>query len=196
MAQNVSAPSRCSQRLRLALQILSICLHPGLVSGLLIALCPLVAFGEGGSELLAHSLTGTVERVIDGDTVVVTLTSHSPRSTAHAPQSLRIRLAEIDAPEKKQPGGHAATQALSDLVTGKVLVIHYTKRDRYGRILGTIYVDAMNVNRELVAAGYAWRYRYARKTGQIAKAEQQARQNHRGLWSTTSPTPPWVFRRR
>ena len=43
-------------------------------------------------------------------------------------------------------------------MTEKVLVIHYTRRDRYGRILGTIYVDAMNVNRELVAAGHAYRY--------------------------------------
>ncbi|MBT3191515.1 MAG: thermonuclease family protein [Verrucomicrobia bacterium] len=145
------------------------------------------------SNSLAHSITGTVSRVIDGDTIVVT--SHSLLSTAHDPQTLRIRLADIDAPELKQAYGPEAREYLRSLVEGELVRVEYKKRDRYGRILGNVYIGSRYINLAMTATGHAWRYRYARKTGSIAEAESDARESRMGLWHAATPMAPWVFRR-
>lgn len=92
-------------------------------------------------------LNGRVVRVIDGDTVVV---------LTEAATELRIRLAGIDAPEKGQPFGQRARQFLSCLVAGRVVEISGASRDRYGRVLGTLWADGRDINAELVCAGMAW----------------------------------------
>ena len=77
--------------------------------------------------------------------------------------------------------------------------VEWSKRDRYrkgdkaGRILGNVYVGEVNVNRELVVAGLAWRYRYARRPD-FDKLETEARAAKRGLWSDPHAIDPWQFR--
>ncbi|MBT7068222.1 MAG: thermonuclease family protein [Verrucomicrobia bacterium] len=116
----------------------------------------------------AHSFTGIVTRVIDGDTIIAGTNI--------------VRLAEIDAPEIKQPYGPDAKATLKAMIAGKRITVTYTRRDRYGRILGTVWAGGVNINEYLVRTGHAWRYRYARKTGLIADAERFARDNRLGLW--------------
>ncbi len=72
----------------------------------------------------------------------------------------RIRLFGIDAPERYQDFGNRAKQFVSDLVFGKQVRIVKQDIDRYGRIVGTVYVGAVCVNEELIRSGLAWVYRY------------------------------------
>ena len=124
-------------------------------------------------------------KVADGDTITVL----DAANVQH-----KIRLQGIDAPEKAQAFGNVSKQHLSSLVFGKDISVKYTKRDKYGRILGTIYVDNLDINLEMLRAGLAWHYKRFDSTPAYAAAELEARQNRRGLWADPNPTPPEQFR--
>jgi hypothetical protein len=74
----------------------------------------------------------------------------------------KIRLADIDAPEKGQDFSEKSRQFLASLVAGKTVRVEGAKRDRYRRILGVVYVDGVNVNEAMVKEGLAWRYHYCK----------------------------------
>ena len=84
-----------------------------------------------------------VDRVIDGDTIVL-----MDRS--------RVRLEGIDAPERDQPYGPVATAALEYMV-GRAIYYVETDEDRYERMLATLYhsKEGYNINASLVCAGFA-----------------------------------------
>ena len=67
--------------------------------------------------------------------------------------------------------------------------------DRYGRIVGRVYVDGLDVNRELVAQGYAWVYRNYSNDAELLRLEAEAKQKGLGLWADPIPIPPWEWRR-
>ncbi len=67
--------------------------------------------------------------------------------------------------------------------------------DRYGRIVGRVYVDGIDVNRELVAQGFAWVYRKYSDDAELLELEAQARGKGLGLWTDPNPIPPWDWRR-
>lgn len=129
---------------------------------------------------------GKVTGVKDGDTFEV-LRDGKPE---------RVRLVDIDSPESSQPFGKAAKKFASELCFGKIVRVEpKKKRDKYGRILGTIYVDdSVNVNARMIAAGYAWRYKYS-KNKEYGTRQQQARQNRIGLWIEDNPMDPWQWRK-
>jgi len=70
--------------------------------------------------------------------------------------------------------------------------------DRYGRIVGIVYVGDICVNEELVRNGFAWVYRRYCNI-QVCEdwlaLESQARAGNVGLWSHRNPVPPWQFKR-
>ena len=109
---------------------------------------------------------------------------------------LRVRLAEIDAPERKQPYGAEAKQALSDLVLEKQVVLHVQEVDRYGRTLARAYVGGVDVNYTLVAQGAAWAYTKQLKDHRLKDAETLARNMGKGLWQlpAESIVAPWDWR--
>ena len=113
--------------------------------GLLLSLLLLIAL-----PALALEYTGRVVGISDGDT----LTLLTPEK-----QQLRVRLAEIDTPESRQPYGTRARQALSNLAFGKEARVVVQDTDRYGRTVGRVYVGNTDVNAELVRQGAAWVYR-------------------------------------
>ncbi|MGY4537792.1 micrococcal nuclease [Mucilaginibacter sp. UYNi724] len=124
--------------------------------------------------------------VKDGDTVVL-LSSDN--------QSITVRLAEIDCPEKSQAFGQAAKQFTSNLCFGKKVKLIGNQKDRYGRTVAQIELESgINVNHEIVKQGYAWQYRAYSKSMELAMLEQHAREGHLGLWQDANPTPPWNFR--
>ena len=101
----------------------------------------------------AEDLTGKVVSIADGDTVTILNNN----------QQTKIRLAEIDTPEKNQPYGKKAKKALSDFIFGKTVRIEIDTIDRYGRTVGTIFLNNLNINKEMVKAGHAWVYvKYAK----------------------------------
>ena len=133
------------------------------------------------------TLTGRVVRVIDGDTVVV--------QTAPATE-VRIRLAGIDAPENGQPFGQRARQFLASRIAGRGVEISGDSRDRYDRILGTVWADGRDINAELVCGGMAWAYRVRNEAQNpvYLQCENAAREQKKGLWQAPSPVPPWQWR--
>jgi micrococcal nuclease len=133
-------------------------------------------------------LVGRVTGVVDGDTLDVQLSSGS----------IRVRLHAVDAPEKTQSHGKAATATLTSLVLNKHVQIEPFEQDRYERLVGIVYLGDLNVNAELVARGYAWAYRHymRRADATLCKLEADARSAKRGLWSARSDEieAPWEWR--
>lgn len=142
--------------------------------------------------MLAQSVEGVVRQVSDGDTLVL--------QTVEG-QLIRVRLAGIDAPEKSQPFGEAARQALRRRVELQSVRVELRKQDRYGRWVGQLRRDARDVNLELLEAGLAWHYKAYEdeqspaERRRYAQAEDRARADGRGLWAAADPVAPWDHRK-
>lgn len=132
-----------------------------------------------------EDIFGKVVAVVDGDTVKILENN----------KELKIRMLNIDAPEKKQPFGSRAKQRLSEKIFNKDVKVEYKGKDKYQRILGTIWIDNKNINLEMVEEGYAWAYRKYLNDISYLKAEDKAKSNKVGLWTDPNPIPPWNFRK-
>lgn len=133
----------------------------------------------------AETLMGRVVGVADGDTLTVLDSSKG---------QTKIRLHQIDAPEKKQDFGQRSKQSLSDLVYGKQVRVEVFDTDKYQRKVGKVWVNGTDANLEQVKRGMAWVYeKYANDPAYFA-AERAAKSGRVGLWNQPNPTPPWVFR--
>ena len=140
------------------------------------------------TSAIAAEVQGRVIGISDGDTFTL-LTA--------AKQQVKIRLAEIDAPESGQPYGLKSKQALSELIFGKDVLVRVQTTDRYGRIVGRPYVGDLDICEEMVRMGAAWAYReYLRDKG-LLTLEADAKAQERGLWglSEAQNAPPWEWRR-
>lgn len=129
--------------------------------------------------------SGVVVGVVDGDTVDV-LVNRSP---------VRVRLAEIDAPEKAQPFGTKARQTLADAVFQQTVSVRTTGTDRYGRTIGTLLLDGKSINKMMVVQGMAWAYRQYLSDKSLLALEAAARADRVGLWHDSNAMPPWEWRR-
>jgi endonuclease YncB( thermonuclease family) len=154
--------------------------------GWVIVVCWLVMVGH------AEVLHGRVVKVSDGDSVVVldaSLVQHT------------VRLVGIDAPEKKQAFGWRAKYTLGLRVFGQPVRVDVMKKDRYGRLLGQVWLGEQDINLAQIETGMAWHYaEYARDQRPAdrllyATAQEDARQARRGLWQDPNPIAPWQFRR-
>ena len=149
-----------------------------------------------------HELLGRVVAVTDGDTIKVL----DANSTLH-----KVRLTGIDAPERSQPYGNASRKNLESMVAGRQVLVRFAKNDKYGRILGNVWVQprdclpcgkTLYVNHAQILAGMAWWYRYYADDqsegdrGRFESAEREAIARKWGLWADPDPVPPWVWRRR
>jgi endonuclease YncB( thermonuclease family) len=139
----------------------------------------------------AETIKGRVVAVADGDTVTVLDATKT---------QYKVRLAGIDAPEKAQAFGQRSKESLGELVFDRVVTVETTKRDRYGRSVGTVRIDGLDANLEQIKRGMAWHYRaYEREQSpqerqDYAAAEVAAREARLGLWKDAQPVPPWDFR--
>ena len=153
------------------------------------------------SGLAIADINGKVVAVTDGDTIKV-LDSNNLQH--------KVRLTGIDAPEKKQPFGNASRKHLASMVAGKSVRVEFSKADRYGRILGKVWVQpsdcpdcgrTLNVNHAQILSGMAWHYRYYAKDlpledrGRYDSAEAEAKARNLGLWSEPDAIPPWAWRK-
>ena len=166
--------------------------------GMLILAATLAAFLGTGDVSDDAEIRGRVVKVADGDTLTVlaaagragSMNPPPPATTQH-----KIRLNGIDAPESHQAFGNVSKKHLSSLVFGKDVRVKYKSRDKYGRILGTIYIDGLDINLEMLRAGLAWHYKRFDSTPEYAQAESEARQNRCGLWQDKNPINPYDFRK-
>lgn len=135
--------------------------------------------GASESSDVPVFVTATLERIVDGDTLVL-------RGGA------RVRLVQIDAPEAgSECYAAASARELSRLARPGARVEleadpGLDRVDRYGRLLRYVHAGSMNVNVELVRRGAAtpWFYdgergRYARA---LLRATSAARTARRGMW--------------
>lgn len=139
-------------------------------------------------NLLSAEIRGLVVGVSDGDTITILDDMDKGR--------FRIRLYGIDAPEKKQDFGQKAKQYLSSRLFRKSVVIRYKEIDRYGRIVGKVYLGHIEINLEILQNGYAWHYKNYDNSEEYSQAEINARKKRIGLWSLKNPVPPWNFRKK
>jgi len=134
---------------------------------------------------LKKSVTAHVVRVIDGDTIEVSLNG----------KMRKLRYIGIDTPETKhpivgvEPYGKEAEEANRKLVEGKdvYLIFDVQQTDRYGRLLGYVYLkDGTFVNAWLVENGYAQVMTIApnvKCSDLFTKLARKAREKGLGLWS-------------
>jgi hypothetical protein len=82
----------------------------------------------------------------------------------------------------------------SDLVFGKQVRVEQQDRDRYGRVVGKVYVGSLDMNAEQVRGGMAWVYRKYARDQALYALEQEAKSAKRGLWADPHAIPPWESR--
>ncbi len=146
----------------------------------------------GALQAHATVLRGEVVALADGDTITVLDADRRQH---------KVRLAGIDAPEKRQSFGTQSKDSLASMVFRRQVVVEWSKYDRYGRVIGKVLVGNLDVCLEQVRLGMAWHYkRYAPEQSAAdqaayAAAETDARRAARGLWRDAAPVPPWEFRR-
>jgi endonuclease YncB( thermonuclease family) len=105
-----------------------------------------------------------------------------------------IRLAEIDAPEKRQPFGERSRQHLAQLCFRKTAEVHPKARDRYGRTVARVNCAGHDASLEQVRAGMAWAYTGYVTDPAVKGLEASARIAPRGLWVDPAPMAPWEWR--
>ena len=139
--------------------------------------------------LLATSLfalEGRVVKVYDGDTI--TLLDKDM-------QQHRIRFYGIDAPEKSQSFGKRSQENLANMIAGKMVNVDVQAEDRYGRSVGIVYLDDVDINKRQVADGYAWAY--MQYGGEIYKNDElKAREKKLGIWTDPNIEMPSEYRKR
>lgn len=141
---------------------------------LLLILTPLISLTADQSKVV---------KISDGDTITV----------LSGKEQTKVRLYGIDAPEKKQDYGQKSRQFLASLIAGQVVEVEPKGEDRYKRTLGIIRYKDQDINAQMVLNGYAWAYvKYSRI---YVDQEKLARENKLGLWQSSNPTPPWVWRK-
>ena len=147
---------------------------------------PVLAYGQ-----TARTLTGTVVKVVDGDTIHVRIGDRVEK----------IRYIGVNAPELHHPTkgaeplGREAAEANRKLVEGQTvrMELDVQERDKYGRFLAYVYVGNTMVNAELVAQGYAQIMTIppnVKHQDEFLKLQQEARALQLGLWKGAGPAPP------
>ncbi len=133
----------------------------------------------------AETFSAQVIMVMDGDTVMV----------LRGGQKLKVRMANIDAPEKDQPFGMEARASLQQLVGKRQVQVDTQAVDQYGRMVGTLLLDGRNINQEQVRRGMAWEYSHYHTDRTFIGLQSEAQGARRGLWQQASPQAPWQWRK-
>ncbi len=137
--------------------------------------------------MLQAIILAMIVGIADGDTIIA-LTSDN--------QQIKVRLANIDAPEKRQPFGQRSKQSLSDLCFQKQAEIAAQTIDRYGRTVAVVTCAGTEANREQVARGMAWVYAKYNKDRSLPEIEMSARGRRIGLCVDSDPVALWDWRKK
>lgn len=137
----------------------------------------------------------TITQITDGDTIQV---------QNHDGETLKVRMACIDSPEKAQkPEGDEAIARLKQLLPlGEPVTLRSSSsRDRYNRVLAEVFVqgDPEPINLQMVREGIAPVYsdylRFCKDTSKTyLDYEKSAKQQRIGVWADSDFVAPWVFR--
>lgn len=139
--------------------------------------------------MLAATLMCLVVGITDGDTL---------RARCDVPsgyKEYRVRIHAIDAPESRQDFGTVSRKSLSDLCYKQKAVIYPDGSTSYDRIVAAVKCNGKDVATHQVSTGMAWvATKYAANRQDLYPLQANAKRQKIGLWSQSSPTPPWSFR--
>jgi len=142
----------------------------------------------GAALVLACSLpvlSAEITYFYDGDTVKV----------KDAGREYKLRLTDIDAPERNQAYGLKSRRALMQFCKNVEIKVYISGQDKYQRSLGKLHCKKQDASEFMVKHGHAWFNRRFSMDYILALLEDEARKNKLGLWSAEKPTPPWVWRK-
>jgi len=155
------------------------------------------------SQNIIRTVTGTVTKVSDGDTIHIATLEQT---------KLKVRLYGIDAPETPkinrqsghvhqpgQPYGEESWKALKDKIMGKQVRLEILDIDKYRRMVGMVWLDDRNINLEMVREGYAEAFiEYLKPPyrAEFLKAVQEARAGGKNIWSLPKHERPREFRKK
>lgn len=130
----------------------------------------------------------TVSYVYDGDTVKL--------SNAEGDE-IKLRLTDIDAPERNQAYGLKSRRALIKLCQGNNIRVtaYITGTDKYHRSLGKLQCNHIDASLYLAEHGLAWHYAQYSSKRSVYNAALKARQQKLGLWASDDAIPPWIWRK-
>lgn len=144
---------------------------------------------SGDVNTASESATATVQRVVDGDTLLLA-------------GGVRVRLLGVDTPETKiagqppEPWGPQASEFTAQFCRGGTVRLEFDRErfDRYHRTLAYVYVDDVMLNEELIRQGFSaaqtqYPFRSDMKR-RFVEAEKEARAAHRGIWSLPGSGSP------
>jgi endonuclease YncB( thermonuclease family) len=140
------------------------------------------------AEPLITVLACLVIGISDGDSLTARC------ETLNAMQNLKVRLAEIDAPERRQAFGQRSRQSLAGLCFRKRALVHMSGVDRYGRTVARVHCHGVDASVAQVRFGMAWAFTRYLKDPAIAREEKLAREQRIGLWADPDPMAPWTWR--
>ena len=155
--------------------------------GSLVILLSALSGPANSQQIDPDIIQGKVVSIADGDTLTILM----------GDKQYKIRLAEIDTPEKNQPYGTKSKAVLADMVFSKEVIAEVQDIDRYGRYVAKIYTGELDICREMVRRGAAWVYRLYLRDKSLLDVEAEARKAKLGLWSLpeSQMIPPWEWRR-
>lgn len=139
----------------------------------------------------ASSIQGIAIGVADGDTITIL----DSANTQH-----KVRLRGIDAPEKSQPFGRDSKLVLEELVYNKQVRVDFQKKDKYGRLVGTVWQNDLDICLALIKTGWVWHYKHFEseqsrvERDAYSQAELEAKAKKIGIWKEINQIPPWEFR--
>jgi micrococcal nuclease len=134
---------------------------------------------------IANDFQTKILYVYDGDTVKI----------QQGLGTYRLRISDIDAPERNQAYGKKARRALMTFCKHAAISIDITGTDQYQRKLGQLQCNGQSVSQFMVANGHAWFYQRYSNNPFLADAESNARQQKLGLWHQKNPKAPWLWRK-
>lgn len=134
----------------------------------------------------AAELSGQIVSIADGDTLTMLVER----------KQVKVRLADIDAPERKQRYGTRSRHSLAELCHKKGATVVNREKDRYGRTVGYVICAGVDANAEQVRRGMAWVFdRYAERGSPLYALQAEAKNAQRGLWGDSNAVAPWEWRR-
>jgi micrococcal nuclease len=121
----------------------------------------------------------------DGDTVKIKDGSYE----------YKLRLTDIDAPERNQDYGLKSRRALMLFCKKADVKVYISGMDKYQRRLGKLHCNKTDASEFMVKNGHAWFNRRYSMDYMLALQEDESRKNKLGLWNAQQQTPPWVWRK-
>ena len=135
-----------------------------------------------------------ITAVSDGDS----LRARCPENpTGRSTQAVKVRIANIDAPELQQAYGRSAKAHLAQLCLKRDALIYPVAIDSYGRLIAHVRCQSQDAANAQLSAGLAWLYtRDGQARRRLTPLQTQAQNAHTGLWAQTAPLAPWDYRKR